>query len=305
MRSASTFLLAACLATTAMAQSAPAATNLLVTAAWLGEHSQDANLVLLHVGTKPEYDREHIPGAQFIALADIALPPDPSGNSLALELPPLAQLKEAFEKRGISDNSRIVVYFGQDWVSPSTRVIWTLNYIGMGDRTSLLDGGMAAWKATGKAVTAEVKTPTRGQLTPHLHPEIFADASWVAKHLHQPTVALVDARSLRDYNATGGHIPGAKSLPIEGMADDHNLLKDRAALTEMLRGAGVKPGAEVVSYCYVGQRATLIWFAAKLLGYEARMYDGSWDEWSRPNDLPVEVSAAHKQRSITFEKEQK
>ena len=51
---------------------------------------------------------------------------------------------------GISDDSRVVVYYGKDWVSPSTRVIFTLDYAGLGDRASLLDGGMPAWVRDGR-----------------------------------------------------------------------------------------------------------------------------------------------------------
>jgi len=292
-------LLAVCLSGSAATAQKPDSADrapLLVTPAWLTKHLQDANLVLLHLGEKSEFEKEHIPGAQFITLQDISTPRDPSGKGLTLELPPVEQLQAAFESRGISNDSRVVVYFGKDWVSPATRVIWTLAYLGLGDHTSLLDGGMPAWRAAGGALTSDRKTPAAGHLTPQLHPEIVVDAAWVASHLHQPSVVLIDARMAHSFSGQeenrmprAGHIPGAQNIPIENVVDDRGQLKEQSTLADMFRAAGAKSGTQVVSYCYIGQRATLIWFVARLLGYEARMYDGSWEDWSRRTDLPVET----------------
>src|SRR6185295_7306049 len=113
--------------------------SMIVSTDWLAKHLKDDNLILLQVGEKKEYDAAHIPGAQFIQLADISTP---RGQGLILELPPADQLKTAFEKFGVTDNSRIVVYFGKDWVTPTARVYFTLDYLGLGDRASILDGGM-------------------------------------------------------------------------------------------------------------------------------------------------------------------
>src|SRR5207237_969928 len=143
------------------------------------------SLILLQVGERKEYDPEHIPGAQFIQLADIST----RAQGLILELPPVDQLKAAFEKLGVTDNSRIVVYFSKDWVTPTARVFMTLDYLGLGDRTSILDGGLPAWRAAGKPVTAEVKPPKPGSFTPRPNTKLVVDAAWVSANLNKPGVA--------------------------------------------------------------------------------------------------------------------
>src|ERR1700674_5084373 len=79
--------------------------SMIVSTEWLAQHLNDDSLVLFQVGEKDGYVAGHIPGAQFITLADISTP---RGEGLALELPPVAQLKTTFEKLGVSDKSRIV-----------------------------------------------------------------------------------------------------------------------------------------------------------------------------------------------------
>ena len=93
--------------------------SLIVSTEWVAKHLNDDSIVLLQVGDKDEYLAAHIPGAQFVALADVSTP---RGQGLTLELPSVDQLKTTFEKLGVTDKSRIVVYFGKDWVTPTTRV---------------------------------------------------------------------------------------------------------------------------------------------------------------------------------------
>lgn len=196
----------------------------LVSASWLAEHLGDKNLVLFHVGNRADYDAAHIPGAIFISNDDIEAPPEQS-QGLLLQLPTAAQLKETFEKFGVSDDSRIIVYFGKDWVTPTARVMLTLEFLGLGDQVSMLDGGQPVWVAAGNPVTAEVKLPARGSITPKPHPEIIADAAWVLAHLQDPSVNIVDARTQRFYDgdpggfSRGGHIPGALTIPYDSLTE--------------------------------------------------------------------------------------
>jgi thiosulfate/3-mercaptopyruvate sulfurtransferase len=247
---------------------------------------------LVHISKKEEYDAGHITGAQYLEYHDISTP---HGAGLMLELPPMAQLVSVFEKIGISNKSRVILYFDNDWVSPTTRVYWTLDTMGLGPRTSILDGGLPAWRAAGKPVTTEVKTATKGSITPEQRTDIFADAAWVSSHLNQPNITILDARHREFYtgeksdgNPRQGHIPGASNLSFLELVDEQSSkFKSPDAIRALFKNAGLKPGNVMVSYCHIGQRATVLYFAAKMLGYDARMYDGSWDEWSKRGDLPI------------------
>ena len=212
-----------------------------------------------------------------------------------LELPPVEQLVSVFEKLGVSNRSRIILYFGTNWVTPTTRAYWTLDYLGLGDRTSILNGGLVAWQAKHHPVSTETKQPTKGSITPAPRKEIVADAAWVSSHLNQPAVTIIDARthefysgSQSDGNPRSGHIPGASNLSYLQVIDqDNNKFKSADALKDLFRTAGLKPGNLMVSYCHIGQRATVLYFTAKMLGYDAKMYDGSWEDWSHRKDLPI------------------
>ena len=267
---------------------------MLVTVDWLADHLNDPSLVLLQIGDKKDYDKGHIPGAQFLEYESISTPHN-HGVTLMLELPPVEQLVSVFERLGVSNSSHIILYFGTNWVSPTTRVYWTLDYLGLGDRASILNGGLVAWEATHHSVTTEIKQPAKGSITQAPRKEIVADAEWVSHHLNQAAVTIIDARNHEFYNGSqsdgnprSGHIPGATNLVYLDVVDqDNNKFKSPDALKELFRAAGLKQGNLMVSYCHIGQRATVIYFTAKMLGYDAKMYHGSWEDWSHRKDLPI------------------
>jgi thiosulfate/3-mercaptopyruvate sulfurtransferase len=276
---------------TAQAENTLTHGTLLVSTAWLAEHLRDQSLVLIQVGEKQDYEAGHIPGAQFLPYMDISTP---HGKGLTLELPAVEELRSTLEKLGISNNSRIVLYFGRDWVSPTTRVFFTLDFMGLGNQTSLLDGGLSAWQAEGRPVTHEIKKAPPGSFTPHPRRENVVDAAWVNSHLKDHSTVIIDAR-LPDFysgNKSGGmprsgHIPGALNIPFASLVDDSNKLKSPDALRQIFAGAGVKPESHIIAYCHIGQQATLVYFVAKYLGYPASLYDGSFEDWSAHPELSV------------------
>jgi len=269
--------------------------SMIVTTQWLAKHLNDQSLVLLQVGDKKEYDAAHIPGAQFIQTSDISTP---RGQGLILELPPVEQLKATFERFGVSNNSRIVVYFSKDWVTPTSRVYFTLDYLGLGDRTSILDGGLPAWVFEKRPVTTDVVVPKPGKFTPRLNLNLVVDANWVSANLRKPGVAILDARDAQFYDGSekgmmprAGHIPSAKSIAFGSLIENPTKkFKTPDALRQVFSTAGVKQQDSVATYCHIGQQASLFYFVARYLGYDAHLYDGSFQEWSNRQDLPVEKS---------------
>ena len=275
--------------------------QMLVSTEWLAKHLHDPNLVLLHVGDDHEYAAKHIPGARFATMDDISIS-DHTGAALMLEMPTTESLRERLEKLGISNNSRVVVYYGNDWVSPSTRIIFTLDYAGLGANTSLLDGGMPAWIRDGHETTDKPAAPRTGTLAALRVRPLVVDAAYVKAHIGKPGVSIVDGRDASFYEGVrsgsdhngrqrSGHIASAKSVPYTEVVYDNMLFKSPNDLAALFAKAGVQPGDTVVGYCHVGQQATAMLFAARSLGHPVLLYDGSFQDWSRqtPADAyPVE-----------------
>jgi len=268
----------------------------VVTSDWVAERLEGDGLILLHVGDEDEYNAAHLPSAHYLSLQMISTP---HGEGLMLQMPEVGQLTSTFASLGVRDDSRIVVYWGKDWVTPTARVALTLDYLGMGSRTSILDGGMPAWQAAGHPVTDEQSTVAPGSFTPQVQPDVIAQVEWLSQNLDNPNCAVVDARTPDFYsgerqsraNPRPGHIAGAQNIPYPSVLDEETLtFKDEETLRSMFLDAGAEFGDTVVTYCHIGQQASLVYYVAKNLGYGARMYDGSFDEWSQREDLPVETT---------------
>jgi thiosulfate/3-mercaptopyruvate sulfurtransferase len=261
---------------------------------WLSQHLDDRGLVVLHVGNAAEYQAQHIAGARLISEDDVAKPHDMAKGDLMLELPAAADLRATLAARGISDDSRIVVYAGRNTpVQSATRIILTLDYLGLGDRTSLLNGGLAAWLRDGKPVTAEAPQVAPGTLSPRATKPVVVDAEFVKSLASRPNHKLVDARAPAFFTGVAasmgksGHIPGAINIPFTDVTDTEQQI-DRARLADLFARAGVRPGDTVVAYCHIGQQATAVIFAARLLGHPVVLYDGAFQDWANANRGPVE-----------------
>lgn len=276
--------------------------QLVVSSDWVTAHLHDKTLVLLQVGDSSEFIQSHIPGAHPVALGQISAGMDgrmDMDHGLILEMLPPDELRARLEALGISNGSRVVVYFAKDRVSAVTRVLYTLRYAGLGGRAAFLDGGLPAWIAEQRPIANGPVAPApQGKITRRADPTLVVDANWVLSHAKHPGFALLDARmtgyfdgTLKDDGPRPGHIPGAASLPFEELYDSQLRLRSPGELQARFQQAGVQRGDTVVAYCHIGQRATAVLLAAETLGYPVRLYDGSYQEWGRRSDLPIDNPA--------------
>jgi thiosulfate/3-mercaptopyruvate sulfurtransferase len=257
--------------------------EMIVSAEWLSNHLNDHKVIILHVGEKrSEYDDGHIPGARFLALEDFIEGED-------AELPSTEKLKAAFEKVGVSDDSRVVIYTTA-WYPMAGRAYYTLDYLGHGDHTALLDGGIDEWRLEKRQLSKDEPKVEPGNFTPHVHPEVRAMLDEVKKVSSGPskTVTLVDSRPAKRY--ADGHIAGAVHVYWqETLVDARNkpvfLPPDK--LRALFVSRNIAPGQKVITYCEIGLQASHDYFIAKYLGYDAAMFDGSIHQWSHVNMLPV------------------
>ena len=264
---------------------------ILVTPQWLNEHIHDPGLVLIQPSfLKLVYDQEHIEGARYLWPGWIA-PDSPEG---AMNAPDPKQAKEILESVGISNSSHVVLCHAQNDVSVTARMFLTLEYLGLRNRVSFLNGGLEAWKKAGFPVTQTTSLVKRGKFTPRID-QVIVDKEYVKNHLHSDSVLIVDARMKRffDGDPTGnprdGHITGAKNIPYTDLFDNQtNLFKSDDQLQAYFSPVDPSKKKELVTYCFIGQTACVVYLAGRLLGYPMKLYDGSMQEWSRIKDLPME-----------------
>jgi len=267
---------------------AQAPEGLLISAEEMAQGVRADNAVILHVGPAESYDAEHVAGARPLTHRDVVRQPsaDAAGQELRTELPEPRALEATLEDLGISDDSEIYVYWSEEWVSPTTRVVYTLQWAGLGDRVHVLNGGLPAWKEAGFSTTDEPVPQGKGSVTVHPRPDLVVDAAWIQAHGAEPGVRIVDARNAANYSGEeedrglAGHIPGAVNATFPQFLDDQVRFRSSEELAGLFAEAGVMPGETVVAYCHLGQLATAVMFAARLAGHDVKLYDGSWEDWA-------------------------
>ncbi len=265
---------------------------MVVTTAWLAAHLADPKVIVVEVTMNDSARTTRIPGSRAISYRRLTA----SRDGLSTELPTTDSLKSLFEGLGLSDDTRVVVYARE--APMATRMLMTLDYLGY-TKWSYLDGGMTAWMAEDRPMGQTEPVVARGSLTVRPRNGMVVTADWVASRIGKAGLSLIDTRTDGEYNGTGnrsgmpsaGHLEGARQLEWESLFQEQNglLLKDRAELRRMF-GERITRGDAVVTYCWVGYRASATYFAARLLGLDAKFYDGSYQDW-QSRRLPTKAGS--------------
>jgi thiosulfate/3-mercaptopyruvate sulfurtransferase len=283
-------------------------TEPLVTSSWLrarlgepGMRVVDCRYRLGEPGAGELLWREgHIPGAAFMDVdRDLAGPPGERGRH---PLPDADAFESAARRAGIGRDTLVVAY-DEAGEGGAARLWWLLRHFGH-DRVTVLDGGLRGWRGEGGELRAadhpdasdEQIEPSDFRALPARPDTLSADDLVAdapeARGGRRPV--LVDARAPERYRGevepidpVAGHIPGAVNLPFAALAPDGRFLPPEE-LRSRFEAAGVTSGDEAVAYCGSGVTACVLVLAAEVAGIgPARLYPGSWSEWSR-RGLPVE-----------------
>lgn len=243
---------------------------------------------------REEYLEEHIPGALFFDIDEIA----DTSSKLPHMLPSPEKFSSRMRSLGIGDGSRIVVYDSTGLYS-APRVWWTFRVMGVQD-VSVLNGGLPKWKREGRPVeSGEPPRRTARHFTSRRHAELVRDLSDMTSLVQGNGAEIVDARSAERFagrareprpGLRSGHIPGAHNLPYAKLLNKDGTLKSAGELEKLFRDAGVDLTRPVVTSCGSGITASVLALALAVVGHRrTSVYDGSWAEWGADQSLPLET----------------
>jgi thiosulfate/3-mercaptopyruvate sulfurtransferase len=269
--------------------------EILVETPWLMAHLDDPMVRVLEVDMSPAaHSDTHIPGAVFWnTLTDLLTP------SLSMNLDPTA-MANLLSRSGISRDTTVIAY--GSYPGTGAWIFWLLKLFGH-ENVLVLNGGHQKWLADACPVASAF-----AEVIPTQYAAIAPDATFrvlqseVEAALGRADCVLLDVRTPQEYSGEvyllkppqgderGGHIPGAVHLEHTLTLNEDGTFKSAEALQTLFYSHGVTPDKMIFPYCAIGARAGYMWFVLKyLLGYpQVRNYDGSWNEWSRLSNTPVE-----------------
>jgi len=272
----------------------------LVSAAGLATHVGDPQWIVFdcrHDLADPgagrrAYAQAHIPGAHFLHLDD-DLSAAKTGTNGRHPLPDPQAFCTRLAALGFSNGMQAVAYDAHGGMF-AARLWWMLRWVGH-DAVAVLDGGLGAWQQAGHPVSADTRAPQPGRFTGAPRP-LAVDAAFVAAHLDDGTMRLVDARAPDRFHGenetldpVGGHIPGAVNRFFKDNLAADGRFKSAAALRgEFAALLGETAPAQVVQQCGSGVTACHNLLAMEYAGLAgSRLYAGSWSEWCAAPARPV------------------
>lgn len=264
-------------------------TGNLVSTAWLAEHLDDANLVILDAtwllpplnrDAKEEFALAHLRNAQFFDLDAIS----EQDTSLPHMLPKPEDFAAKVGALGAGDRTNIVAYDTLGIFS-AARCWWMFKVFGH-DEVAVLDGGLKAWMAEGRPVeTGRARAVAPVKFTARFRPDMVRSIDDVASG----TAQIVDARPAPRFKGEAdeprpgvakGHIPGSVNVPFGSLVNGDGTLKSPADLSALFSEAGIDESKPVVTSCGSGVTAALLSLCLTETGVKDHaLYDGSWAEW--------------------------
>ena len=277
----------------------------LVTADWLKQHINDADLVVLdctvvtmpdendprglsNVSGYPEYKLGHIPGAGF---ADLKVGLCKSNGPVEFDLLSPDEFCMAMGSLGVGDDSRVVLY-DANYTGWAARVWWMLRWIGF-DNAAILNGGLSAWTSSGNKLSLESVNRSTKKLTPKPRPELIAYRDEVLAGIDNDDVVLVDTLPAEFYRGEmsiyprPGHIPTAINIDGLSLLDKRGYLLTQDELAAM---HNFDRNARVITYCGGGIVASTDAFVLSRLGFtNVAVYMASLEEWTADVSNPMET----------------